>query len=130
MRTDARAIHDDRAHANQAVVADMRPVRDGAVAQGYAVPDDQRQIGIGMADGAILDIAAGADDYGLAFAAQHRVEPDARIRAQRHIADDDRARCDEGAWVDSMRLESGVVGFHSIWGRATGSPVQILQFAS
>ncbi len=69
------------------MIADRRTVRDGAVPDGYALAEVQRYARIGMADGAVLDIAAGADTQRLAVATQHAVEPDAHIGAQGHIAD-------------------------------------------
>ncbi len=53
---------------------------------------------------AVLHVGAGAHDDRVEVRAQHGVVPDARARADRHVADDPASRRDEGAGVDLRRL--------------------------
>src|SRR5579863_4402420 len=86
---DPGAVHDDRAHADQGVVADGATVQDRIVADGAVFTDRQRIPGIGVQRGIILDIAAHPDLDPLVVAAQHGIEPDAGAALEPYLADDD-----------------------------------------
>lgn len=58
------------------------------------------KVRIAVYDGAVLDVAARADADCVDVAAQHAIEPDACLRADRHLADDLTPRRDEGRVMD------------------------------
>jgi hypothetical protein len=73
-----------------------QPFHDRAVADGDVVFDDRRRLAL-VNDAVVLDARARADDdrVGVLIRAQHRAEPDARILADRYVADQNRGRSDE-----------------------------------
>src|ERR1035437_11041870 len=61
------------------------------VADGDPVADEAREIIREVQHGVILDVRVVADDNAVDVAAQHRAIPNARMRTERHVADDDRS---------------------------------------
>src|SRR5450830_1803753 len=85
--SDLGAIEYDRTHADQTVIADDTAVQDDVVADHTIAADDERKSRIGVQRGIILDLRALAELDPFVVAAQHRAEPDARLRLQPHAAD-------------------------------------------
>ena len=79
---DASAVEDDRAHADERIVADGAAVQDRTMADGAAAADRYRAAGVGVDDRKLLEVALGANDDRLAIAAQDRAEPDADVLAE------------------------------------------------
>jgi hypothetical protein len=86
---DDRAIQNHRAHADENFVADGAGMDNRAVADGDPVAQDARKIVRKMQHGVVLDVRVMADNDAVDVAAQHGAIPHARMRAERHIANDD-----------------------------------------
>jgi len=70
------------------------------VADGDPVADDARKIVREMQHGVVLDVRMVADDDAVDVAAQHRAIPHARMRAERHVADDGGVFGDENIFAE------------------------------
>ena len=57
-----------------------------------------------MDDGAVLNIRSRPNPDGIHIAAQHAIIPDARLRADVHIANDAAPRRDEGGRMNLRRM--------------------------
>ena len=88
---DPGAVHEDRPHPDQAVVGHAAAVNHAAVADRHALADGQREPGVHVAHGEVLDIAFAPDDDGLGVGADDTVEPDRGMRSDGHVADHDGA---------------------------------------
>ena len=97
---DDRAVQNHRAHADERFVADGAGVDDRAVADGDPVADEARKIVREMQHGVVLDVRVVADDDAVDVAAQHRAIPHARMRAERHVADDGGGLGDENIFAE------------------------------
>jgi hypothetical protein len=97
---DDRAVQNHRAHADERFVADDARVDDRAVADGDPVADEARKLVREMQHGVVLDVRVMADDDAVDVAAQHRAIPHARMRAERHVADDGRGSGDENIFAE------------------------------
>ena len=84
------AVHDNSAHANQRLILDGAGVHDRAMSNSDQFPDDSAESVGHMDDGAVLDVGACADVYGVDVAAQCRAEPYAAFFAQGHCANNGR----------------------------------------
>ena len=67
---------------------------------GHVIADDARKIIREMQHGVVLDVRVVADDDAVDVAAQHRAIPHARMRAERHVADDGRGLGDENIFAE------------------------------
>ena len=67
------------------------------------LPSDARKIIREMQHGVVLDVRVVADDDAVDVAAQHRAIPHARMRAERHVADDGGGFGDENIFSE-LRL--------------------------
>ena len=74
-------------------------MNDGIVADEHIVSNMNRHIMHDMNGCVFLDVRVLTDDNGLKIAAHNGAEPNARSRTNRHIANDDRRRCNEYRWV-------------------------------
>src|SRR6185503_14279475 len=112
LRADHDAVEDDRAHADEGSVLDDAPVNDRVVADGYPITERRAELPADhVQGGVVLDVRPGADPDGLDVAADHRAEPDARLRADHDVADDGCRLHDERRGVDAGR-PTGVRGDH------------------
>src|SRR5690606_14860988 len=72
---DPGAVEHYRVDPDQTVVADGAAVEHGLVTDRDVLAQGQRGAGVGVHDGAVLDVAVLADQDQLIVAPQHRVEP-------------------------------------------------------
>ncbi|EVT82979.1 hypothetical protein Z046_31235 [Pseudomonas aeruginosa VRFPA09] len=84
---DLRPIEDHRVDPYQAVVAHAATMQHGVVADGDALAEGQRIAHVGVHHRAVLDVAVLADMDQLVVAAQHRAKPDAGAGIQANLAD-------------------------------------------
>ena len=96
---DLGPVEHNRAHPDDGVVADGRAVHDGVVAHRDVIADSHVVSRVRVDRGVVLDVAAVADEDVALIAADDRVEPDAGVDADSHVALD-------GA---SLRLVNGLV---------------------
>src|ERR1043165_1410619 len=82
------AVQDPRAHSDQAIVGDRTAMEDRLMAYRDPGADRQWHSRVGMADRAVLEIRVVAKDQRRIVPAEDRAEPDARPRAQPHVADE------------------------------------------
>src|SRR6266853_1451109 len=94
-RTDVDTVQEYAAHADQAVVLDGAAVQNGAVPHADPRADSRGQPFIHVHDRAVLEIGVLTDHDRGHVAAKHRVVPDARVRAQRHVPQNDCAGSDK-----------------------------------
>src|SRR5690606_26381011 len=85
---------------DQALVTDLAAVEDRTVADHHVAPHPAGEARVGMDDHTVLDVAPGPDRDPVGVAAEHRVEPDARVRAECDIADDLGAVGNVGTGID------------------------------
>src|SRR3990172_9182035 len=97
---DDGAVQHDGADADEAVVLDARAVHDGAVPDRHPRADDAREAHVAVDHGPVLHVRVVADRDGVHVAAHDRAGPDARARAERDGAEDDRGFVDEGGGAD------------------------------
>ena len=112
--SDSRPVQDNRAHADQRMIANPRAMHDGVMSDCDAGADDERKAGVGVADDPILDIGIFIDADRFAFAAQNSREPHAGIGGQGDIAKDHRAFGNPCAVGDFFGLKAGLVGLHYV----------------
>src|SRR5260370_34288767 len=87
---DFYAVEDDGAHANEAAGLDRAAVQGDAVADGDVVAEEQRiVVAHDVEDAAVLNIGAGADADVVHVAADYGAGPDAGVRTDDDVADDD-----------------------------------------
>ncbi len=99
---DFCAVENDRAHADEAARFDGAAVEDDAVADGDIVAEDERvRVAHDVKDGAVLDIAAGADADEVDVAADDDAGPDAGVGGDGYVTDDDGLRIDVGGIGDA-----------------------------
>jgi hypothetical protein len=91
----------------------MQPWTIAMMADQHLVADQRRDSRrrppagrIDVDDAAVLDVGAGADADPVDVAAQHAIVPDARFGPDLDVADQPRARRDEGGGIDKRRLAS------------------------
>jgi hypothetical protein len=104
---DHDTVEHDRADTDEAVVADGAPVEHGGVPHRDEVPHDggppiprhvDRRI--------VLHVRPRPDPHRLDVPTHDRMKPDARLRPERHVPDDDGGIDDEGGRVDAGSLLS------------------------
>ena len=102
--SDHHLVHDHGLHADESAVFHGAAVEGDAVADGDVVADDERRAGVfgvflvgDMQHGEVLDVAPVADADEVHVAACHDVIPDAALRADLHVADDNGGFGDKGA---------------------------------
>jgi hypothetical protein len=100
--TDVRPIHDHGPHPDQDIVFHDGPVNDGRVSDRNAVAQRAGHAGIGVQHAQVLDVALPADTNRFAITSNDRVEPNAGLGGDPHIADDPRAGGDKGGVVDQF----------------------------
>ena len=105
---DDRAVQNHRAHAHQHFVADLAGVDNRAVADGDPVAEHAGEIVRQMQHGVVLHVGVVADDDAVDVAAQHRAVPDAGMRAERHVADDDGGFGDEDMLCRASASGAGI----------------------
>src|SRR5439155_9880399 len=94
-RPDVDTVEEHASHADQAVVLDGASMQNGAVPHPDPRADPRREPCVHVHDRAVLEIAVLADHDRGHVAAQHRVVPHARVRAQRHVPQNDRTGSDK-----------------------------------
>ena len=70
-------VEDNRADADQAIILDLGAVDDGAMADGDALADCAGNAGVGVEDGAVLDVGVFVDGYEVGVGADYGGGPDA-----------------------------------------------------
>ena len=111
-------VQDYCAHAYEAAGFYVAAVQGDAVADGYVVAQEQ---GVCVAhyveDAAVLDVGAGADADVVDVAADYGAGPDAGVRANDHVADDDGGGVNIGGGSDFWALAAvgADVGLSSQW---------------
>src|SRR2546427_239818 len=93
-RADRRAAVDRRVHPDQAAVGDRATVDDGRMAHRDLRADSRRHAAVHVHDDVVLKVRVSADNDLVEITAQHGSVPDARPVLDRHVSDEDRARCD------------------------------------
>lgn len=68
--TDCASIQDGGAHSDKAIIPNAASVHDGSVPYGTVRSDDERITGVGVEDGAVLNIGSLADLYKFRIAAE------------------------------------------------------------
>ena len=106
MAADDRAVEDDRAHADEGLVAYGAAMEDRAVAHGDAAAHGHGVAKLLVEDAVVLDVGVVADGDGLAVATEHRAEKHAAARADPHVAHHGGVGRDIGVGVDDRGLHS------------------------
>ncbi len=104
---DCNVVQYDSSDSNQTAILDRAAVQHYGVTYGYAVADDRRKTPLRYVnDCAVLYVCAVTDFDVIAITSQDAVEPNARVLADVHIADDAGAfrdeRCPGNLWADSF----------------------------
>jgi hypothetical protein len=97
------AIQKNRAHANQAVVADVTPVDNTSMPHGNTIADDGGFAQVSMYHRPILNVRTTADGDTFRIATKDRVKPDRRCGAKGDLADQVGARCNIDPCRDGRR---------------------------
>src|SRR5882672_3771361 len=117
---DDGAVADAGLHADEAAIFEATSMDQRHVPDRHIGADPHwRLAGRAVDDGAVLNVAVGADDDRRDVAAQHAAEPDTGILADLDIADDDGAGRDEGAGGDAW--ENAAIGQDERLHRARGT---------
>ena len=87
-------------HTDEYIIPNLCTVDDGAVTNRDIFTQQGRAAAIYMNDGAVLHIAALADDDFIAIATQDGTIPDSRILHQRNITDDGSGLGHKGTFVN------------------------------
>ena len=100
---DLDPVEQDRPHADQTFVLDDTAVQDDAVADGDAMADQAGDARVGVNHGEVLQVRPFADAYPLGIPPDHRVIPDAGIRSDLDVSQNDGAGRNEGGRIDHGR---------------------------
>ena len=92
---DHGVVHDRGADADQAIVADPASVQKSAMPDGAAAPNLEWDALVGVEDAMLLNIGLMADFEKLVVATKHGPIPNRDATAERDLADDTGAGCDE-----------------------------------
>ncbi|MEY2944037.1 MAG: hypothetical protein RLY97_2051, partial [Pseudomonadota bacterium] len=102
------AIHHNRAQSDKGAVLQYTAVDHCHVPNQHVIADDRGKAiralrfgAVAMNHGAVLDIAACADDNAVGVAAYHAIIPDAAVCADLDIANDPTTGRDKGAGMDA-----------------------------
>jgi hypothetical protein len=98
--SDHDSVEQNAAHCNQAIILDGAAVKNDPVSNPNSLPDMTRNTFINVNDGAVLDIGLRSNDDWRHVSPQHSTIPDARVRAQRHLAHYSCGSRDKGGWVN------------------------------
>src|SRR6266571_613648 len=98
---DYDVIQEHRRHADEAVVFDAAAVEHRAMPDRDPVADDCGRARHGVQNASVLYVAVRPDADGVNVAAQHGPEPDTRVLADFHAADDDGALGDVSRFGDA-----------------------------
>lgn len=94
------AIQENGSHRDEAVVFDYRPVDDGTMADGDALPDPGGDSIIYVDDRPVLDVAVLPDLDRIGVAAHNGGRPNRDVPSEGDVPDDHGERVDEGQRVD------------------------------
>ena len=97
---DDGAVEDGGAHADEAIVLDGAGVENRAVSDGDEFADAHGEVLGEVDDAAVLDVGAFADFDVVDVAAEDGGGPDAAVRGEADVADDDGLGGDVGGGVD------------------------------
>jgi hypothetical protein len=123
MRSHHGAMQDDRPRPDQRVVEDRAALEVGVVSDHAAVPDDGVQAARAVHHRAVLHGRLLADDDRRLVAPQDRRRPDAGLRADPHVADEDGVRVDERGGIDLRDPVTECIERHGVsWFRVVGIP--------
>src|SRR5690606_36076924 len=94
------------AHADEASLANARAVEQGEVADTDIRSNNRRYPSVRVHDNIVLQVASLTEFDDIEVCAHDDAEPDARLRADSHVADECGGRGDPRCWVDLGRCSA------------------------
>ena len=107
------SVQQDRTHADHAAIFHGATVEDHPVSDRDAIANPAGVAGIGMNHRQVLNVGLVADRDRFGIPANHGVIPDARIAADRDVAEHGRAACEKRGRVDPREWGQGIGRGHA-----------------